>query len=165
MLENICCYLENIFRRSLSERCIFVEVDFSAGNRAANLRHAVEDLMDANISTRKLCYGPTYIYYPLSTKCKPTTRIIFCWSLKAKVNNYCNWFPHQKTEWFQNLCSHSLIPLLRDSSTRWKMKIVFQFSISYLFPDIERHVFETVFLIYICLSTCFLRLLLDRSGG
>ena len=54
MLENICCYLENIFRRSHSERCIFAEVDFSAGNRAANLRHAVEDLMDPNIGTRKL---------------------------------------------------------------------------------------------------------------
>ena len=66
MLENISCYLENIFRHSHSERCIFPEVDFSAANRAANLRHAVEVVMDPNITTRKLCYGPTYIYYPLS---------------------------------------------------------------------------------------------------
>ena len=83
------------------------------------------------------------ILHPLSTKCKPTTRIICCWSLKAKVNNYRNWFPLLKTERFQNLCSLSWTPFLRDSSTRWKMKI----SSSYLFPDIERHIFETVFLI------------------
>ena len=74
MLENICCYLENIFRRSHSERCIFVEVECSAGYiRAASLRHAVEVVMDTNVSTRKLCYGPTYIYYPLSSIYKVQT--------------------------------------------------------------------------------------------
>ena len=73
MIENICCYLENIFRRSHSERCIFAEVDFSAANRAASLRHAVENVMDTNINTRKLCHGPTYIYYPLSSIYKVQT--------------------------------------------------------------------------------------------
>ena len=72
VLENICSHLENIFRRSHS--CIFVEVDYSAASVVlASLRHAVEDVMEANISKRKLCYGPTNIYYPLSSIYKVQT--------------------------------------------------------------------------------------------
>ena len=73
MLSPYPSHLKNIFRRSHSERCIFAEVDFSAGYRAASLRHAVEVVMERNINTRKLCYGPTYIYYPLSSIYKVQT--------------------------------------------------------------------------------------------